>query len=790
MDTKKSQFYIGRDSETDEPVLLKASSLTTHGVVFGMTGSGKTGLGVNILEEAALSEIPTLILDPKGDMGNIMLNFPDTTPRDLEPWMDNAKAKRKGKTVAELAAKESAERREELASHGITPERIARLRDNTEFRIYTPGSSIGIGINVLGSMKAPELDWAVNGETIRDEIEGLVSSILVLAGIKSDPVSGPEHVLISMIVETWWRQGKDLDLATLVGQIPKPPFRKLGVFDLEMFFPEKDRMKLALRLNTLLASPSMASWLQGEPLDIENMLGGKGKTPCAIIYMAHLSETERQFVVTLMLSKVVTWMRSRPGSGELGALVYMDECFGYVPPTAEPPSKKPILTILKQARAFGVGLVLVTQNPVDIDYKAMSNAGTWIVGRLQTENDKRRVLDGIRGGLPDLSARISNLQKRQFLLYQAKKSTQVFLFRRHSMCYRFGPFTRQQVADLMAEHKGSAAQAPATSVTADAGTTGETAAAKAEVSESAVAIAPSVATGIEVSYLDPAAPWAQSLDMDPTGTCLAPAAAVTVQLLYDDTRAGVNHTETYEAIIFPMDGMIDVEDVRAVDHDERDFVANAPAGASYQLGNTRLQNKTFWSSLQADLKNFLVANRSIEVIKCQPLKLYSRVGEPEEEFVVRCREAADNAADVRIAKLRTQYARRIDRLQSQISTADARVRELEVDSSSRTRTEVMSGLGDLLGAVLSGKFGSSTIGKAASRRSASRKAKIRLETAQQKLDDKQQDLVELEEELEDALVAIADEHDAMVDERETLNIGLEKTDIRVAEARLVWVPVA
>jgi len=312
METKKGQLYIGRESETDEPVLLKASSLTTHGVIFGMTGSGKTGLGVNILEEAALSKIPTLILDPKGDMGNIMLNFPDSTPEDLEPWMDAAKAKRKGKTVAELAAKESAERKEELASHGITPQRIARLRDNTEFKIYTPGSSVGIGMNVLGSMKAPDLDWAVNAEIIRDEIEGLVSSILVLAGIESDPVSGPEHILISMIVETWWRQGKDLDLATLVGQIPKPPFRKLGVFDLEMFFSEKERMKLALQLNTLLASPSMASWLEGEPLDIESMIGGNGKTPCAIIYMAHLNETERQFVVTLLLSKVVTWMRSRP----------------------------------------------------------------------------------------------------------------------------------------------------------------------------------------------------------------------------------------------------------------------------------------------------------------------------------------------------------------------------------------------------------------------------------------------------------------------------------------------
>lgn len=793
MKIKKGQYYIGKESDSGEPVLLKASSLTTHGVIFGMTGSGKTGLGVNVLEEALLNETPTLILDPKGDMGNIMLNFPDSAPEDLEPWMDAAKARRKGKTVAELAVKESNERREELAADGITPERIAQLRDTTDFRIYTPGSSIGIGMNVLGSMEAPKLDWSLHNETIRDEIEGLVSSILVLAGVKSDPVSGPEHILLSMIIETWWRQGKDMDLATLVGQIPKPPFRKLGVFDLEMFFPEKDRMKLALQLNTLLASPSMASWLEGEPIDIETLLGGDGKTPCAIIYMAHLGETERQFVVTLLLSKVVTWMRSRPGTGELGALIYMDECFGYVPPSAEPPSKKPILTILKQARAFGVGLVLVTQNPVDIDYKAMSNAGTWIVGRLQTENDKRRVLDGIRGGLPDLDARLSNLEKRQFLLYQAKSSEQLILHRRQAMCYRFGPFTRAQVASLMAEEKAALAATAPTEVSpvespAESGAAMPASPALGDNS-AAAAIAPRVADGIETCYLDPAAPWAKDLGADLGSSRLAPAAAVTVQLLFDDTRAGVNHTEVYEAVIFPLDGMIDVADVHNVDHDDRDFSPDAPSGARYELGNTKLQNKTFWSSLSSDLKNFLVGHQSVSVWKCSPLKIYSRIGESEEDFINRCRLAADGMADEAIAKLRSTYARRIDRVEDQISTADSRVRELEDNASAKTQSEVLSGVGDLLGAVLSGRFGSTTLNKAASRRTASRKAKARLQTAQERLDTRQQDLLELEQELEDALVAIEEEHDAMADSLEKLDIGLEKTDIRVAEAKLVWVPV-
>ena len=778
---KKGRLYIGRESEGGEPVLLKASTLTTHGVIFGMTGSGKTGLGVNMLEEALLGGTPTLILDPKGDMGNILLNYPDSSPDDLEPWMDEAKARRKGVTVSDLAAEEAAERRADLAGDGITPERIARLRDNTEFKIYTPGSSIGVPINVLGSLKAPDLDWQDSAETIREEIEGLVSSILVLAGIDSDPVSGPEHILISMIIETWWRQGKDLDLATLVGQIPSPPFRKLGVFDLDVFFPQKQRMKLALNLNSLLASPSMASWLEGEPLDVEKLLGTGGKTPCAIIYMAHLNETERQFVVTLLLSKVVTWMRSKPGASELSALIYMDEAFGYAPPSAEPPSKKPILTILKQARAFGVGLVLVTQNPVDLDYKAMSNAGTWIVGRLSFSVCRRRILDGISGGMPDLDARISSLEKRQFILHLAKKSRQTVFSRRHSMCYRFGPFTRAQVASSMEPYKAQAPTTPEAPAPA--------ASAGVEDINAPAPIAPPVAEGIEVVYLDPAAPWATDLGADPTGTCFAPAAAVTVQLLYDETRAGVSHNETYEAVIFPIDGHVDVEDVLSVDHDERDFRPEAPAGASYQLGNTKLQNKTFWTSLRSDIKSYLAANRSIEIWKCPGLKLYSRVGESEENFRARCEQAADEAADVKVSQLRDRYAKRIDRLQDQISSADARVTELQVDVSTRTQTEVMSGVGDLLGGLLRGRVSSRTLGRAASRRAQSKKARVRLETARQKADAKRQDLIELERDLQDELISIREEHDALAASIEALEIGLEQNDIRVAEAKLVWVPV-
>jgi hypothetical protein len=387
MDMNKGEMYLGRDITTDEPVVYDANDLTTHGVIVGMTGSGKTGLGIDLIEEALLNGIPCLVIDPKGDMGNLALNFPDLAPSDFEPWLDASTADREAKTVPDLAASVADTWKSGLARHEIDPERMRRLRDSADITMYTPGSAAGVGMNVLGSLRAPSLDWATWSEVIREEISAFVSSLLILAGIDSDPVSGPEHILLATIIEQFWKEGKDLDLPALVGQVPKPPFRKMGVFDIDTFFPEKDRMSLALELNGLLASPSFASWMEGEPLEIEGLIGGD-RPKAAIVYLSHLTDEERQFVVTLLLGKTVTWIRSQPGTSQLRALIYMDEVFGFAPPTKEPPSKKPILTILKQARAHGVGMVLSTQNPVDLDYKAMSNAGTWMVGRLQTENER------------------------------------------------------------------------------------------------------------------------------------------------------------------------------------------------------------------------------------------------------------------------------------------------------------------------------------------------------------------------------------------------------------------
>ena len=595
METERGTFFIGQAAD-GAPVLYDSADLTTHGVIVGMTGSGKTGLGITIIEEALLNGIPCLVIDPKGDMGNLLLNFPDLSAADFGPWIDEAEAERSDVTPDELAAKTAATWKKGLADAGIDRERLSRLREGAEMTIYTPGSGAGVGLNVLGSMKSPPLDWDTQAELIHDEIESFVSSLLTLAGIEPDPVASPEHILLASIIEKFWREGRDLDLATLVGQVPKPPLRKLGVFDVDTFFPEKDRMALALRLNGLLASPSFAAWLEGVPLDIDEMLGG-GKTKAAIVYLTHLSDAERQFVVTLLLSKLVTWFRGLSGRADLRALIYMDEVFGFAPPTAEPPSKKPILTLLKQARAHGVGMILSTQNPVDLDYKAMANAGTWMVGRLQTENDKKRILEGMESATGTVDVKsydklISDLDKRQFVMSSTRTAEPTVFSSRWAMSYLAGPLTRGQVSELMEGARAGAESSAPTSVAVppDSGALSQP---LEPIATDEVSVMPGVAEGVSSVFLHPAAPWSGEVGADPSGTRLQAGAVATVTLLYDDTTAGVNHSEVYEAVIHPLGMTLDPESVREVDHDPRDFGDIAPDRASYVLTEAKIDSKGY-----------------------------------------------------------------------------------------------------------------------------------------------------------------------------------------------------
>ncbi|MEQ1702815.1 MAG: helicase HerA-like domain-containing protein, partial [Ilumatobacteraceae bacterium] len=444
-------------TRTDKNVLLPSGDFTTHGVIVGMTGSGKTGLGIVLIEEALQAGVPTLLIDPKGDLTNLCLTFPALAPTDFQPWVNEGDASKAGVTVPEFAAAQAKTWTEGLGGWGITPDRIAALHEKATFTIYTPGSNAGVGLNIIGSLQAPGA--TADPEIVGDEIEGFVSGLLSLVDIESDPLSSREHILLSNLIINEWNAGRSLDLPTLVGMVMNPPVRKLGVFELDQFFPPKDRTAFAMRLNGLLASPSFGAWMAGPALDIETMLHTPdGKPRCAIVTTAHLSDQERQFVTTLILSKLVTWMRKQSGTTDLRALLYMDEVAGYLPPTAMPPTKKPIMTLMKQARAFGVGVVLSTQNPVDVDYKALSNAGTWMIGRLQTDRDKQRLLDGMSaaaGGV-DVGAvgdTISGLAKREFVLRRAGKDQPEVFTTRWAMSYLRGPLTREQIAVLMADQQ-------------------------------------------------------------------------------------------------------------------------------------------------------------------------------------------------------------------------------------------------------------------------------------------------------------------------------------------------
>jgi hypothetical protein len=468
-------FYLGRQYDptshrvTDDVVYYDSRDLTTHAVVVGMTGSGKTGLCINLLEEAILDNIPAIVIDPKGDITNLLLTFPELSPRDFEPWVNVDDARRAGMDVPAYSADISHRWKEGLQSWGIVPDRVKWLRAAAKYSIYTPGSDAGLPISILASLRAPREGWAGNEEGIRERISGTVTALLALIGKSATAVEDKEHVLLANIFENSWRQGRDLTLEDIIIQVQRPPFEKLGVFSIDDYMPEKDRFKLAMDLNNIIAAPSFQSWIQGEPLDIQSLLyQPNGRPRVSIFYIAHLSEAERQFIITLLTENMLSWMRTLSGTTSLRALFYIDEMFGYFPPhPRNPPTKEPLLRLLKQARAFGIGMILATQNPGDLDYKGLSNAGTWFIGRLQSANDQRRVMAGLESlvsadnqlDIREVSRLIAEVTPRVFLMHNVHDSGgPILMHTRWAMSYLRGPLTRQQVGILMAQQRREMAQ--------------------------------------------------------------------------------------------------------------------------------------------------------------------------------------------------------------------------------------------------------------------------------------------------------------------------------------------
>lgn len=719
---KLGVFYLGREKNNPENLLLYPSKhLTTHGIIVGMTGSGKTGLAIDLIEEAAIDGVPAILIDPKGDLADILLQFPELNPTDFRPWISEEEAARSAISPDELAAKTAEMWRKGLAGWGQDGERIRMLKAAADYAVYTPGDVNGRPIQLLSDFKAPE---GADEATLRDSVVNSVTSLLGLVGIEADSVKSREHILLSAILYASWKSGKSLDLAQLVNAVSAPPFRKIGVFDIESFYPSKDRMKLALSLNGLLASPAFAAWRAGDPLDIQRLLWTEeGKPRISVLSISHLSDSERMFFVASLLNAMIAWMRKQNGTSSLRALLYMDEIFGYFPPNGNPPSKAPMLTLLKQARAFGLGVVLSTQNPVDLDYKGLSNCGTWFIGRLQTERDKIRVLDGLEGAAASsgegfdreaMDRLLSGLGKRVFLMRDAAEDVPVLFETRWTMSYLCGPISSDRIKGLLVQD---------------------------------TAISP---FDVEASFPSPFDTVDESSSLNDTGMqspfqAAGPEGiAAAVRIHYTDAKTA---TDKWKSIFFsaPFGDGGAPDWSQAEKHDEE------PA-SSDKLGVIPPRTSASWAKL---LSTYVYQNQGVELLRDPVLKIASRFDESEGDFRVRVAQMHREKRDREIEKLTVQYENKLLRLQDRVRTAEDRLLREKSQMSMRVKQTALTGGLAALGALFGGRSMRSGIGRVGSTvRSAARigKEKEDVARAQNNFDVLSARYIELEQEFEEALI--------------------------------------
>lgn len=686
---KLGVFYLGKkyDLEKKAPeeelVLYDSKDLTTHGICVGMTGSGKTGLCLALLEEAAIDGVPAIIIDPKGDLGNLLLAFPELKPADFKPWLDPADATRKGVSVDELADKTATTWREGLAAWGQDGDRIRRYREAVDISIYTPGGSAGLPLTVLRSFSAPPEAIRDDADAFRERVQAAVAGLLGLVGVEGDPLRSREHILLSNVLETAWRAGQDLDLGSLIREIQQPAFDKVGFVDLESFFPAKERFELSMQLNNLLASPGFQSWMQGESLDVARLLSTpEGKPRLSILSISHLSDSERMFFVTLLLNEVIAWMRTQSGTSNLRALLYMDEVFGYFPPSANPPSKTPMLTLLKQARAFGVGVMLATQNPVDLDYKGLSNCGTWFLGRLQTERDKLRVLDGLEGASAAAGSKfdrsrmeriLSGLGNRVFLMNNVHDDEPVVFQSRWALSFLRGPLNREQITALMKEKKKAAAAA-APSASSTTGTTASPAAG-GKGSPARPVLPPDV----------PETFAARKLQL-PSGGSLEyrPALLGSARIRYSSTKDGIDYDQ--DVHLLRMLDEADADAPAALVTDFWDAAEPLPAGppelkpqpeanAVFKpLPSTATQTKQY-AAFSKSFKESLGRDARLKLERCELVELVSKPGETPEDFRKRAKLQAESLCQEELDAESKKHKKELDSLADKERTAQHKVEQ-------------------------------------------------------------------------------------------------------------------
>ena len=829
----ESNFYLGRaydpgrQAVTDQQVTYDPADLTTHAVVTGMTGSGKTGLCIAMLEEAALKGLPAIIIDPKGDLTNLLLHFPDLAPQDFKPWVDADQARRSGKTTEQAAMETSLLWRNGLQEWGISQERVLALKNSAQFAIFTPGSDSGIPVSVLSSLAAPDLEWNGNREILREKIASTVTALLGLVGYEDiDPVRSREHILLANLFENAWSSGRDVELTELILQTQSPPFEKLGAFPVDTFFPAKDRMELAMVLNNILASPAFETWREGQALDIASLLyADDGRPRHNIFYLAHLSDAERMFFVTLLLSAVETWMRSQSGATSLRSILYMDEIFGYLPPQRNPPSKQLLLRMLKQARAFGLGLLLATQNPVDVDYKGLSNAGTWLIGKLQTDQDKQRLLDGLESAASGISRAefdklISSLGKRVFVLHNIHEKQPVLFQTRWVMNYLAGPMTRNQIPSLnelvnanltvktppKPESASQASSSPELKTPtfmepvtdrsrASSGTISKTVAPKSEINGSLTK--PPVPAGIREYFLPQnlslpeafkAAGTSMPSDSRMEGVIYHPGLIASAQVRLLDRKLGVDAEIMRAALVENPErrGSVRWDEYLQSGHAFDNSDSSPLPSSRFGTIDKPLNDAKLMNALQKDFADWVYRNSSVQARANETLKVYAGPDVSRAEFMRACADAASQKRDAEIEKATAQIDRQIRTLEGRLSREERELAEDQVDYEHR-KWEERGNLAEL-GAGLIGLGRKKSLSSQLSKRRLTERAKADVDESHEAIAEYKVQLVELEKRRQEMLEELNDKWGRVVNDITEVAVAPRKTDVFVNIFGVAWVP--
>ena len=776
---KLKLFYIGKEKIDGQitPLVYQNKDLLTHAAIIGMTGSGKTGLGVTLLEEAAIDAIPSIIIDPKGDMTNLLLNFPELNPSDFEPWLDDSEVSNSGGTKEELAIKVSNSYKEGIQRDFQDLSRVKKLKDSADFTIYTPGSSAGIQVSILSSFKAPTIEILEDMELFSNIINSTVHSILSLIDNKSDETS-KESILLASIFTSYFKEQRDLTLEELITLIVTPPFSKIGVFDLETFFPQSDRLKFALKINTIIASPSFSSWLEGESLDISKMLYSQsGKAKVNIFSIAHLNDSQRMFFVTILLNQILAWMRRQEGTTSLKALLYMDEIFGYFPPQANPPSKQPMLTLLKQARSFGIGVILSTQNPVDIDYKGLSNIGTWFIGRLQTKQDIEKVIDGLssasENGLnkQELSLALGTLAKRNFIMKNINEERIKTFETRWALSYLKGPLSKDAIKKLMENKKNNSPKNLEEK--------------KSEVNEPFIDVSKGKSKPIIVSNIKEKYSYSsQNNAYYMQGYLLF---SCSVHYLYTLKNVDLKENINFKIYLDEKASQINFEereDVLTYTFDEKE----KPNSFYYELPSF-IQNEKELKLLERDFADYVYRNFKLTLYKNDTLKISSKQYESLDDFKIRIQDRLNEQIDEKIENLKQKFEKENTLLEQKISKLFEKLKKEEQDSISATTNSIISIGTSILGAFFGKSSKTAIVSKVAtSSRGVSKALKERsdIKTVQGEIDALQSLQDGLEEKLKIEIEKINDEFNISKYTIEEFFIKPKRTDIYDIKIELLW----